>query len=143
MKMIYQFLFLLSILSFTLSCQKSDKEGNSTQAQSSKAVLQHNVYFYLNDSISEQDIKEFEKGLNKLLSIDVIHKSEVGKTAATKAREVTDHEFDYSIFTWFKSMENYEVYAEHPDHLEFIDAYKHLWVDVKVYDSQIIDYNSN
>ncbi|WP_375577974.1 Dabb family protein [Marivirga tractuosa] len=35
-------------------------------------------------------------------------------------------------------MDDYEIYAEHPDHLKFIERYKHLWKDVKVYDSEII-----
>ncbi|WKK74567.2 Dabb family protein [Marivirga salinae] len=139
MKNIFKVLLLLSILSFILSCQKSDNKVNSTEVQSTKCMLQHNVYFYLQDSISNAEIKEFEAGLKKLLSIDVIYQSEAGMTGTTKSREVTDHEFDYSLFIWFKTMEDYEVYAEHPDHMEFIDDFKHLWSDVKVYDSEIIE----
>lgn len=137
MNKLFQLLLLLSISSLSTSCQNDKKELANSQTSSTEAVLQHNVYFYLNDSISQTDIKEFEKGLHKLLSIEVIFKSEVGKTGATKSREVTDHEFDYSIFTWFKSMDDYEIYAEHPNHLKFIENYKHLWSDVKVYDSEI------
>ncbi len=40
-------------------------------------------------------------------------------------------------------MEDYNVYAEHPDHLEFIDTFSNLWADVKVYDSGIIDETKN
>lgn len=138
MNKLFQFLFLLS-LSLLISCDQKSNELDSNQVQSTKGMLQHNVYFYLNDSISQSDIKKFEKGLQKLLSIDVIHKSEVGKTGATKSREVTDHEFDYSVFTWFKTMNEYEVYAEHPDHFDFIENHKHLWTTVKVYDSEIIN----
>ncbi len=142
MKKIFKVLLLLSILSFSISCQKSDNKVNSTEVQSTEGMLQHNVYFYLQDSITSAEIKEFEAGLQKLLSIDVIYQSEVGKTGTTKSREVTDHEFDYSLFTWFKTMDDYEVYAEHPDHMEFIDSYKHLWSDVKVYDSEIIEIDA-
>lgn len=139
MKKLSQFIILLSVSSVIISCQNSSKESGNNQALSTEGMLQHNVYFYLYDSISETDKMEFEKGLQKLLSIKVIHKSEVGITGSTKSREVTDHEFEYSIFIWFNSMKNYEVYADHPDHLEFIDTYKHLWESVKVYDSEIID----
>jgi hypothetical protein len=122
-----------------MSCQQDKKEMAFSQTSSTKGMLQHNVYFYLNDSVSQNEIKEFEEDLQNLLSIEVIHNSEIGKTGATKSREVTDHEFDYSIFTWFKSMDHYEVYADHPDHLEFIETCKHLWKAVKVYDSEIIN----
>lgn len=138
MNKLFQLLLILSITSLIFSCEESKKESTNSQVSSTDGMLQHNVYFYLNDSVSQSDVEEFEEGLQKLLSIEVIHKSEVGKTGATKSREITDHEFDYSVFTWFKSMDDYEIYADHPDHLEFIEAYKHLWEAVKVYDSEII-----
>ncbi|ADR20534.1 hypothetical protein MATR_18430 [Marivirga tractuosa] len=137
MKKISYFLFQVSIGLLMISCAEPKKK----QMPETGSMLQHNVYFYLNDSISNSDRKEFEKGLQKLLSIDAIHKSEVGLTADTKPREVTDHDFDYSLFIWFKSKDNYEIYAEHPDHMEFIENYQSLWEAVKVYDSQIIKPN--
>ncbi|WP_296622005.1 Dabb family protein [Marivirga sp.] len=139
MMKVLQFLMWLSISTLILSCKQSSKDFSTNQIQSTEGMLQHNVYFYLKDSVSDKHKNEFENGLQKLLLIDVIHNSEMGKTGATKAREVADHEFDYSIFTWFKSMEDYEVYADHPDHMEFIDNYQHLWADIKVYDSEIIN----
>ena len=137
MKKIVRLLLIVSISSLLFSCQKSSEKLKSDVVSASESMLQHNVYFYLKDSINAEDKREFEKGLSKLLSIDVIHKAEVGITAATKSREVTDHEFEYSIFVWFKTMKDYEVYADHPDHLQFIETYKHLWNQVKVYDSKI------
>jgi hypothetical protein len=142
MKRLIQNLLILLILATILSCQKSSKDIKENQVQSTHGMLQHNVYFYLSDSITSDDKIEFEKGLQKLLSIKEIYKSEVGITGSTKSREVTDHEFDYSLFIWFKTMEDYEVYAEHPDHMEFIDTFKLLWENVKVYDSQITSINT-
>jgi hypothetical protein len=138
MKKLFQFLLCLSISTLIFSCKQSNKDFSTSEVQSAEGMLQHNVYFYLKESVSAEDKKEFENGLQKLLLIDVIHNSEIGKTGSTEARSVTDHEFDYSIFTWFKSMEDYKVYADHPDHIEFIDNYKHLWAEVKVYDSEIL-----
>jgi hypothetical protein len=34
-------------------------------------------------------------------------------------------------------MDDYNVYAEHPDHMEFIEQFQSLWADVKVYDTNI------
>jgi hypothetical protein len=134
-------LLILLIFATILSCQNSSKSLNENEVQSTHGMLQHNVYFYLHDSIAESEKLEFESGLRKLLSIEEIYKSQVGITGSTKSRDVTDHDFDYSIFTWFKNMDDYEIYAEHPDHLEFIDSYKHLWQNVKVYDSEIKSIN--
>ncbi len=141
MKKLFQNLLLVSIIGLSLSCKDTNNENRSNIAQSDEAVLQHTVYFYLNDNISDADKQSFENGLQQLLSIESVYRSEMGKTAATPSRPVTDHEFDYSIFAWFKSMNDYKVYADHPDHLEFIKKYELLWKDVKVYDSEI--FNSN
>lgn len=100
--------------------------------------LVHNVYFYLNDNVSEEEVAEFEVGLEELLSISEIHHAEMGVPAKTEERDVTDHGFVYSIFTEFTEMDDYEVYAEHPVHMKFIEKYNHLWAEVKVYDSEII-----
>ena len=102
-------------------------------------MLQHTVYFYLNDDVTQEEADQFEEGLKQLLEIESIHKSELGVPGDTESRDVTDHSFAYSIFTWFDSMENYKAYDEHPDHLEFIDTYSSLWADVKVYDSDLIN----
>ena len=101
-------------------------------------MLQHTVYFYLNEDVTEEEKQQFEEGLEALLAIDTVYKSEIGIPSDTPERDVTDHSFGYSIFTWFETIEDYNVYAEHPDHLEFIDTYSSLWADVKVYDSEII-----
>lgn len=147
-----QTLFVLTItLAFlAAACQQSQEssmnmetstETSSTQTsttENSIGMLQHTVYFYLNEDATEEERQQFEEGLHALVSIEEVHKSEIGVPAATPERDVTDHSFGYSIFTWFETMEDYEVYAEHPDHMEFIDQYQHLWADVKVYDSDII-----
>lgn len=101
-------------------------------------MLQHNVYFYLNDDVTTEEREEFEAGLKVLLGIEEVYKSEIGIPGATEQRDVTDHSFVYSVFSWFETMDDHEVYQEHPTHLEFIDKYSNLWADVRVYDSEII-----
>ncbi len=120
---------VVSIISL-FSCQG----GN----MSHKGRLQHTVYFYLDENISQADKQSFEEGLHQLLSIEEVAHYEIGKTADTPSRAVTDHEFDYSILAWFKTMDDYKVYADHPTHLEFIRKYELFWKDVKVYDSEIV-----
>lgn len=145
MKPILQYSIVILLLTLTLACENSGETAGDVATvitESTEGMLQHNVYFYLHDDVTEEEREEFEEGLNELLSIETIYKSETGVPGSTAERDVTDHSFGYSIFTWFESMEDYRGYDEHPIHLEFIDTYSHLWADVKVYDSEIIVQNN-
>lgn len=137
-----KFLSLTMLVSFFLTAfsafQTTDESSGNFSESSVTGMLQHNVYFYLNEDVTTDEREQFEKGLRKLLSIEAIYKFEIGIPGSTTERDVTDHSFGYSIFTWFESMEDYNVYAEHPVHIKFIENYSHLWADVKVYDSEII-----
>lgn len=139
-------LFVLTIaLAFlAIGCQQSQNNSMDMQNESSNqttensiGMLQHTVYFYLNEDVTEEQKQQFVEGLEALVSIDEVYKSEIGVPGDTPEREVTDHSFGYSIFTWFETMEDYEVYAEHPDHMKFIEQFEGLWADVKVYDTNI------
>ncbi len=140
---IMKYLPLLSLgsLFLILFAVSFSASGQTATAGTDQAIgqLQHNVYFYLHDDVTSDEKKQFEDGLKELVTIPTIHRYEIGTPAPTDERDVTDHSFGYSIFTWFESMEDYEAYDVHPDHLEFIERYNHLWSDVKVYDSDILD----
>jgi len=134
--------FILSLSAlFAISCQQTGDTSTETMIatiENTTGMLQHTVYFYLNSDVTQEEADQFEEGLNQLLEIESIYKSELGVPGDTESRDVTDHSFGYSIFTWFETMEDYKTYDEHPDHLEFIDTYNSLWSDVKVYDSELI-----
>ena len=134
-------LLTISLFAVLLSaCQHSGGQPQtSNTSETTINMLQHTVYFYLKDDVTPEEIERFETGLKKLLEIPEIHHSEMGIPAGTAERDVTDHFFAYSIYTWFETMDDYEGYDKHPDHKEFIDTYSHLWADVKVYDADIID----
>lgn len=141
MKRTLLFLIVPLLLLFSSACEEAGEESEITTDTTPEIVigmLQHTVYFYLNDDVTEEQKEQFKEGLQELVSIEEVFKSEIGVPGSTPERDVTDHSFGYSIFTWFETLEDYEVYAEHPDHLDFIDEYSHLWADVKVYDSEII-----
>lgn len=131
---------LLPLFFFTLLACQSAETSPSSSVEKTEGFLQHTVYFYLNDDVTNEEVEQFEQGLEELVQIESIYKAEMGVPASTDERDVTDHSFAYSIFTWFETLEDYKVYDEHPDHLEFIDTFNHLWADVKVYDSELI-YN--
>ncbi|MEX0843947.1 MAG: Dabb family protein [Balneolaceae bacterium] len=131
--------FILSVF-FLAACQPEVDQSNENVEESKTTVgmLQHIVYFYLNEDVTEEEKADFEEGLQKLLSIDEVYFYQIGTPGETAERDVTDHSFGYSISSWFQTMDDYMVYAEHPIHLEFIDEYSHLWADVKVFDSEVI-----
>lgn len=127
--------FLLILAAYSNPSEQSTEQQTTEDA--TNGMIQHTVYFYLNSDVTAEEKEQFEAGLEELLEISAIHKAEMGIPAETAEREVTDHAFAYSIFTWFETMEDYKVYAEHPDHMDFIDEYSGLWADVKVYDTNI------
>lgn len=131
------FLFIVTMF-LIAACQPDSEQSAETAIKSSYGLLQHNVYFYFSENVPADEIARFEDGLIELLSIDEVYRYEIGIPGSTEDRNVTDHTFGYSFFSWFLTMEDYEIYANHPVHLEFIDEFNHLWADVKVYDSEII-----
>jgi len=101
-------------------------------------MLQHTVYFWLKEEVTESERENFGKGIKKFVSsVKEIQKAEVGIPAATADRDVVDHTFGYSLFVWFSTMEDHNIYQEHQAHKKFIEDFSHLWARVQVYDSEI------
>lgn len=133
------FITLLLMMVLTGCSQKAEgPERTSKEPTLTEGMLQHTVYFYLKEDVTEEDRNRFEEGLEKLLALEEVYDYQIGVPGKTEDRDVTDHSFGYSFFSWFKNIEDYKVYAEHPVHLEFIDEYDDLWANVRVYDSEVI-----
>ena len=102
-------------------------------------MLQHNVYFWLKEEVSEKDRQTFANGIKDFVdAVKEVKRAEIGIPASTPERDVVDHSFGYSLFTWFSSMENHNIYQEHPAHKKFIEDYSHLWAKVQVFDSELL-----
>ncbi len=142
MNSLFNSIIVGSCILLLAACQPAVEQIETVKTESSVGMLQHNVYFYLKDDVTAEEKQQFEEGLKELLKIEEIHKAELGTPAATEERDVTDNTYAYTIFTWFKTMDDYNVYADHPDHLKFIEKYKGLWADVRVYDAELIDHES-
>jgi hypothetical protein len=125
----------------TLGYQATHAKNNvlSTNKKSKKVMLQHNVYFWIKDGVSDADKKKFVTGIQDFMSaVKEVHKVEIGIPTSTEERDVVDHSFGYSLFVWFKSMEDHNVYQKHEAHQKFIDNFSSIWEKVKVYDSELI-----
>lgn len=97
----------------------------------------HNVYFWLKNDMTAEQVATFESELKKLPQISYLAAGAVGKPAATEARPVTDHSFSYSLTLTFKTMADHEFYQKDcPDHQRFVDLCKPFFERVIVYDTQ-------
>jgi hypothetical protein len=102
-------------------------------------MLQHNVYFWIKDGVSESEKRAFERGIRNFVgSVKEVKRAEIGIAADTPARDVVDHSFSYSLFTWFANMEHHNMYQEHPAHKKFIEDFSAIWAKVQVYDSYLV-----
>jgi len=99
-----------------------------------KNIFVHHVFFWLKDPKNPEARKQFEKGLNELISVPQIQSSHIG-TPVESPREVVDDSFTYSYMAFFKNTEDQSIYQTHPIHLKFIEDCKHLWEKVVVYDA--------
>ena len=99
-----------------------------------KNIFVHHVFFWLKDPNNPDGRKQFEKGLNQLITVPQIQSSHIG-TPVESQREVVEDSFTYSYMAFFKSKEDQNIYQTHPIHLKFIEDCQHLWKKVVVYDA--------
>ncbi len=99
-------------------------------------MVRHNVYFWLDESLTDEQKTEFEGGLAALAGIDVVQSGTFGKAAGTPERPVTHNSFDYALVLEFDSVEQHNAYQVHDDHHVFVDQFKAWFKEVRVFDTQ-------
>lgn len=91
----------------------------------SQKMLRHVVFFSFTDDASEADINDIGQTLMALEdSIDAIQSLEWGKNITN------GQTYSHCLLVNFKSEEDLAVYADHPEHLKFIDDYKQFFEQV-------------
>ncbi len=97
--------------------------------------MQHHVYFWLKDEVKDAAARAgFEAGLSGLLKIGQVAGGRWAVPAAVSLRPVVDQSWDYALTIDFHSLEDHNIYQDHPDHLAFIDVHKARWAKVLVMD---------
>lgn len=131
------FTFIMSLLigSCTLGHSHNSENINQKESAMAKPAMAHNVYFWLKEGTSEDQIKAFERGLQKLGTVPSIMSYYWGPPAPTEDRNVIDNSYAYSINALFQKLEDQEKYQKDPIHLEFIKNHQDIWETVKVYDN--------
>ncbi len=94
----------------------------------------HQVYFWLKNPSSQEDLQQLIAGLEKLSKVQTIRMFHVGKPADTR-REVIDSSYQLSWLTVFDDAEGEQVYQKDPIHLKFVEECEHLWERVVIYDA--------
>ncbi len=99
-------------------------------------MVNHSVYFWLNDELTPSDHEKFEQGLRALFSIGTVQSGSFGKAADTPARPVTNNDFHYSLHLQFASVEDHNSYQVDPDHDVFVDSFGPWFKEVRVFDTE-------
>ncbi|MEL6390997.1 MAG: Dabb family protein, partial [Bacteroidota bacterium] len=111
--------------------------ASESSQEMNKAALIHNVYFWVKEGTTDEQLASFEKGLKKLGTCPQIDQYYWGAPASTIARDVVDHSYAYAINVHFASVELQEEYQTEPIHLAFIEDHKDIWSKVIVYDNEV------
>ncbi len=98
-------------------------------------MVRHNVYFWLDESLTAEDKSAFEGGLSALADIDVVQSASHGTPAGTPERPVTQNTFDYALCLEFASVADHDAYQVHPGHSEFVENFSKWFQEVRVYDT--------
>lgn len=100
-------------------------------------MVRHNVFFWLDDSLSDAERSSFEDGLKAMFSIDAIARARFGTAAATPERPVTQNSYDYALFLEFDDVEKHNAYQVHPDHSKFVENFSKWFKEVRVFDTEL------
>lgn len=100
--------------------------------------LMHIVHFWLVDSLTEAEKKDFLKGVWSLEDIPTVNRMFVGPPASTPSRGVVDNSFDYALVVYFDDVAGHDVYQEHPIHLKFVEDHEAKFKTVRVRDNALV-----
>ncbi len=97
--------------------------------------MDHHVYFWLTDEKNNPaDRAAFEQALAGLLEIPLVASGRWAVPADVEIRPVVDQTWDYALTMRFATLEDHNIYQDHPVHSAFIQAHKPWWAKVRVSD---------
>ncbi|WP_018615357.1 Dabb family protein [Segetibacter koreensis] len=100
-----------------------------------KSPVIHQVFFWLKNPSSKEDLNKLIEGLQTLKQIETVRQIHVGVPASTEQRDVVDGSFSASELLFFDDLAGQKTYQDHPIHLKFVENCSPLWEKVIVYDS--------
>ncbi len=133
-------LILFSPVFLLCYCQPSATETQTTASEkiisAPKPGFIHTVFFWMKKEITAEERTFFEKGMDQLATVPSIQSVYWGPPAMTP-RDVVDNSYDYAFVVHFADKADHDKYQEDKIHLDFIEASKHLWDKVQVFDNLV------
>ena len=108
--------------------------GFTQEATIAPGTIVHQVFFWLENPDSMEDKAALKEGLKTLAGISEVQMLAAGEPASTMKREVVVSDWDVSEIMFFGSVEDQDIYQNHPLHQAFIKEYGQLWNKVVVFD---------
>ena len=99
----------------------------------------HMVYFKLKDASDENRKKLVEACKKYLADHDGVLFFSAGVIGDSFKRDVNDRDWDVALHLVFVDKAAHDKYAQHPEHLKFIEENKANWEKVRVFDSELTD----
>jgi hypothetical protein len=100
-------------------------------------MIGHMVYFKLKDRSADAKAKLVAACDKYLEEHDGVVFYAAGVIGEGFKREVNDRDWDVGLHIVFKNKAAHDKYADHPEHLKFIEENKSTWDKVRVFDSEI------
>jgi hypothetical protein len=93
-------------------------------------MVEHLVFFNLKDGVSAEDRQALMEGLRTLPGqIPEIKYLACGEDFSGRSK---GHEI--GLVVRFENRDGLNIYQPHPAHLNFVNSFKHLWIDVTALD---------
>lgn len=109
--------------------------GSTILAASDKPYqISHHVLFWLKNPDSADDLRKLIEGVKSLAGIPQVKNLQVGLPAKTPKREVVDNSWSVSELMYFDSVEDHNLYQNHPIHKAFVESCSPIMAKVVVYD---------
>lgn len=107
-------------------------------APDKSAQISHHVLFWLKNPDSVNDLRKLIEGVKSLAGIPQVKNLQVGLPAKTPKREVVDNSWAVSELMYFDSLEDHNVYQNHPIHKAFVESCSPILAKVLVYDAMVV-----
>jgi len=104
-----------------------------SQKMKNKQLI-HQVFFWLKNPGSKEDLEKLLSGLKTLSKIQTVKSIHIGVPADTEKRSVVESSYAASELLFFDDLAGQKTYQDHPIHVDFIKNHSHLWDKVVVYD---------
>jgi len=119
------------------SCASTPEKKEDNKSDLASGIILHAVYFWLKPGLSDADKADFLNFFEVLKTIPDCRYVTYGTPAPSNPRPVVENSFDYNLIVTVDSMDQLNIYEDHPIHQNAIAEYSKYWDKVMVHDTII------